>query len=121
LKTLIVIIITVTSFLIIFWYTKKDPEVEVNDRLITKVAAGLELDSYSIFPPPKYASIQGEILNKSNKPLSNLNLVYLIGDDTLNVMINYINVNGKAFFTSEEIRVNSASPDYLLLEINIFD
>jgi hypothetical protein len=121
LKKLIVIFITVAGFLIIFWYTKKDPEIEVNDRIITKVAAGLELDSYSIFPPPKYVSIKGEILNKSNKPLSNVNLVYLIGDDTLNVMINYINENGKAFFTSEELKVNSASPDYLLLEINIID
>ena len=120
-KKLIVIILILVSFLIIFWSIKRDPKIEINDRLITKVAAGLELDSYSIFPPPRYASIQGEILNKSNKPLSNVNLVYLLGVDTLNVLIAYLNVGEKIFFTSKELKINNSSPGYSLLEINIVD
>lgn len=119
-KILIGIIATVLlCFIIIFWYTNENHIVEVNDKLVMKVAAGLELDSYSIFPPAKFANLQGEVVNKSNKPVSNVNLIYSIGQDTLNIIIEYISAGDKVSFASEEIKVNSSSPGYSLLEISL--
>jgi hypothetical protein len=113
--------VIISCFIIFYFYTNKSKEIEVNDRLVTKVAAGLDLESYSIFPPQKYVSIQGEVLNKSNKPLSNLILEYLIGDDTLKVIVAYLNVGDKVLFNSKELKVNNSWPDYSLLEIIVGD
>jgi hypothetical protein len=118
LKILIGIISAVIGcFIIIFWFTKESNLVEVNDRLVLKVASGLELDSYSIFPPAKFANVQGEVLNRSDKLLLNLNLVYSIGWDTLNILIPYISAGDRVSFASKEIKVNSTYPSYSLLEI----
>jgi hypothetical protein len=105
----------------VFWYIEKNPSIEVNDRIITKVASGMDLDSYSIFPPAKFANIQGEVLNISDEPLSNVYLVYSIGQDTLNIFIPYINAGDRVSFTSEEIKVNSSSPSYSFLEMRLRD
>ena len=64
----------VGAIILVVVYTKPAKEVEVKDRLITKIASGLDLESYSIFPSQKYANIQGEVLNKSNRPLTNVKL-----------------------------------------------
>jgi hypothetical protein len=120
LKILIGIISAVLGCcIIIFWYNKQSDLVEVNDKLVMKMAAGVELDSYSIFPPPKFANVQGEVVNKSNEPISNVNLIYSIGHDTLNIIIGYISAGDKVSFASNEIKVNSSSPGYSLLEIRL--
>ena len=111
----------VGAIILVVVYTKPAKEVEVKDRLITKIASGLDLESYSIFPSQKYANIQGEVLNKSNRPLTNVKLFYLIGNDTLKVIINYLEVGGGASFSTKEIEVNTASAEYTLLEVNLSD
>ena len=109
----------VGAIILIVVYTKPAKEVEVKDRLITKIASGLDLESYSIFPSQKYANIQGEVLNKSNRPLTNVKLFYLIGSDTLMVIINYLEVEGTASFSTMEFEVRTASTEYTLLEVNL--
>ena len=111
----------VGAIILIVVYTKPAKEVEVKDRLITKIASGIDLESYSIFPSQKYANIQGEVLNKSNRPLTNVKLFYLIGNDTLMVIINYLEVGGGASFSTKEFEVNTASAEYTLLEVNLSD
>ncbi|MHA2121397.1 MAG: hypothetical protein ACW990_09365 [Promethearchaeota archaeon] len=120
-KKILLFIAIIGALIIIVLFTKQAKEVEVNDRLITKMASGLDLDSYSIFSPRKYAMIQGEVLNKSDKTLSGVNLVYLIGNDTLIVIIEYLGAEDKAFFSTKEFEVSTGSTDYTLLEVNFSD
>ncbi len=120
-KKILLLIAIVGALILIVEYTKPAKEVEVNDRLITKIASGLDMESYSIFPSQKHANIQGEVLNKSNRPLTNVKLFYLIGNDTLMVIINYLAAEGKASFSTKEFKVNTASTKYTLLEVNLSD
>jgi len=119
LKKILLFIAFVGVLILIVEYTKPAKEVEVKDRLITIMASGLDLDLYSIFPPRMYAKIQGEVLNKSNRPLTNIKLFYLIGNDTLGVIINYLEVEGTASFSTMEFEVRTASTEYTLLEVNL--
>jgi hypothetical protein len=121
LKKILLFIAFVGVLILIVEYTKPAKEVEVKDRLITIMASGLDLDLYSIFPPRMYAKIQGEVLNKSNRPLTNIKLFYLIGNDTLGVIINYLEVEGTASFSTMEFEVRTASTEYTLLEVNLND
>ena len=120
-KKILLFIAIVGALILIVEYTKPAKEVEVRDRLITKMASGLDLDSYSIFPSQMYANIQGEVLNKSNRPLTNVKLFYLIGNDTLMVIINYLEVECTASFSTREFKVNTASAEYTLFEVNLSD
>jgi hypothetical protein len=119
LKKVLVIIAIVGALILIFEYTKPAKKVEVKDRLITKMGSGLDLDNYSIFPSQIYANLEGEVLNKSNKSLIDVKLVYRVGNDTLIVIIDYIGAENKASFYTKEFKVSSASAKYTLLEVNL--
>lgn len=120
-KKILLFIAFAGALILIVEYSKPAKEVEVKDRLITIMASGLDLDSYSIFPPRMYAKIQGEVLNKSNRPLTNIKLFYLIGNDTLRVIINYLDVEATASFSTKEFEVRTASGKYTFLEVNLSD
>jgi hypothetical protein len=120
-KKILLFIAFAGALILIVEYSKPAKEVEVKDRLITIMASGLDLDSYSIFPPRMYAKIHGEVLNKSNRPLTNIKLFYLIGNDTLRVIINYLDVDGTSSFSTKEFEVRTASEEYTFLEINLSD
>ena len=120
-KKILLIIAFAGALILIVEYSKPDKEVEVKDRLITIMASGLDPDSYSIFPPQMYAKIQGEVSNNSNRPLTNIKLFYLIGNDTLRVIINYLDVESTASFSTKEFEVRTASEEYTFLEVNLSD
>jgi len=113
--------VIVGAVILIVEYAKPAKEVEVKDRLVTKIASGLDLESYSIFHSQRHANIQGEVLNKSNRPLTNIKLFYLIGNDTLIVIINYLELGGTTSFSTKDFEVNTASAEYTLLEVNLSD
>jgi hypothetical protein len=120
-KKILLLVSLVSIIILIAQYTWQTNEVEVNDRLITMIDSGMDLDSYSIFPPKKYAKIQGEILNKSNRQLSFVNLVYRIGNDTAIVIIEYLDAEDEVFFSTKEFEVSTVSAEYTLLEVNLSD
>ncbi len=120
-KKILLFIAFAGALILIVEYSKPAKEVEVKDRLITIMASGLDLDSYSIFPPRMYAKIQGEVLNKSNRPLTNIKLFYLIGNYTLRFIINYLDVEATESFSTKEIEVRTASEEYTFLEVNLSD
>ncbi|NNG27990.1 MAG: hypothetical protein HKM87_10720 [Ignavibacteriaceae bacterium] len=121
LKKILIFVTIIGTTVLIVEFTKSAKEVEVKDRLITKMASGLDLDSYSIFPSQIYANIEGEVLNKSDRQLIDATLVYQVGNDTLIVVIDFLSAKDKASFKTKEFKVSSASTEYTLLEVNLND
>ena len=95
----------------------KDKPFKIQDILIVNQSSGLDINSASLTPPPKYAYVEGIIESKSKVVLSNISVIYTIGYDTIYAGINSIMPGESAQFKTNSCRVRSANSKYDLIDI----
>lgn len=115
-KIFIIVLLLVIGYFIYDHFYNVSP-FEIRDKLTVSQLSGLDINTASPTPPPKYASIEGFVKNKSKKVLSNISIIYLIGYDTIVAGINFIIPGDSAQFKTTSCRVRSANSKYDLIDI----
>ena len=116
-KLLLIIIILVGGYFIYLKFFKSNP-YEIEERIIVTQASGLDINA-GPSPPPKYAFIEGEMKNISDKNLSHILIIYSIGyADSLTASINFLEPGESADFKTNSSQIQTVNSKYSLVNVS---
>ena len=115
-KIFVIVFLLVMGYFIYNNFNNANP-FTITDELVVSQSSGLDINSASPTPPPKYASIEGFVKNKTKKSFSNISISYTIGYDTILAVINFIAPGESTQFKTNSCRVRSANYKYDLIDI----
>jgi hypothetical protein len=92
-KKLLLLIILLTGAYFIYQYLNTNNSFEVKDNIIISQPSGLDINA-GPSPPVKYAHIEGVIKNVGEKSLGNIQVVYIVGYDTLSANVGFLSAGG---------------------------
>jgi hypothetical protein len=115
-KKFIILLFFAVSGYVVYNYVIRKEVLEIRDNVIVSQASGMDINA-GITPPPRYAHITGVVKNIGNTGLSNIRVLYSIGNDTLTVFIAYLDAGGSAEFKTSSTRVRTSNPQYSIEKI----
>lgn len=115
-KLLLLVIILGVGSLVYNKFYNYNP-VEIKDNIVVNQQTALDINSASVTPPPRFASIEGKIKNTGKKALSNIIIFYTVGYDTLSAFINLLEPGNTVGFKTNSCGIRVTNPKYSLTEV----